>query len=109
MPTLFTKIINGEIPGEIVYQDEHCVALRDISPQAPIHLLIVPRAEIPGVAEVPDSGDHQFLLNAARAVAEQLGIESYRLVINQGEDAGQTVPHLHVHLLAGRKLNWPPG
>lgn len=109
MPTLFTKIINGEIPGEIVYQDEHCVALRDISPQAPIHLLIVPRAEIPGVADVPESGDHQFLLNAARAVAEQLGIESYRLVINQGEDAGQTVPHLHVHLLAGRKLNWPPG
>lgn len=109
MPTLFTKIINGEIPGEIVYQDEHCVALRDISPQAPIHLLIVPRAEIPGVAEVPESGDHQFLINAARAVAEQLGIESYRLVINQGEDAGQTVPHLHVHLLAGRKLNWPPG
>lgn len=109
MPTLFTKIINGEIPGEIVYQDEHCVALRDISPQAPIHLLIVPRAEIPGVAEVPESGDHQFLLNAARAVAEQLGIESYRLVINQGVDAGQTVPHLHVHLLAGRKLNWPPG
>ncbi|MBN8689305.1 MAG: histidine triad nucleotide-binding protein [Armatimonadetes bacterium] len=109
MPTLFTKIINGEIPGEIVYQDERCVALRDISPQAPIHLLIVPRAEIPGVAEVPESGDHQFLLNAARAVAEQLGIESYRLVINQGEDAGQTVPHLHVHLLAGRKLNWPPG
>lgn len=110
MPTLFTKIINGEIPATIVYQDEHCVAFRDIDPKAPVHILIVPRAEIPGVAEVPESGDHQHLLNAARTIAEQEGLTNgYRLVINQGADGGQTVDHLHVHLLGGRPLSWPPG
>lgn len=110
MPTLFTKIINGEIPANIVYQDEHCVAFRDIDPKAPVHILIVPRAEIPGVAEVPESGDHQHLLNAARKIAEQEGLTNgYRLVINQGADGGQTVDHLHVHLLGGRPLSWPPG
>lgn len=110
MPTLFTKIINGEIPATIVYQDEHCVAFRDIDPKAPVHILIVPRAEIPGVAEVPASGDHQHLLNAARKIAEQEGLTNgYRLVINQGADGGQTVDHLHVHLLGGRPLSWPPG
>ncbi|HRK20753.1 MAG TPA: HIT domain-containing protein [Fimbriimonadaceae bacterium] len=110
MPTLFTKIINREIPAEIVYEDEHCVAFKDINPQAPVHLLIVPRAEITGIATVPDSGDHQFLLNAARKIAEMLHLNGgYRVVINQGLDAGQTVDHLHAHLLGGRKLNWPPG
>ena len=110
MPTLFTRIIAGEIPADIVYQDEHCVAFRDIDPKAPVHILIVPRAEIPGVAEVPESGDHQYLLNAARKIAEQEGLSGgYRLVINQGLDGGQTVDHLHVHLLGGRPLSWPPG
>ena len=109
MATLFTRIIAGEIPGEIVWQDEHVVALRDIDPKAPVHLLLVPRQEIPGVADVAATGDHTRLLNAARAVAEGLGLDSYRLVINQGEDAGQSVPHLHMHLLAGRPLSWPPG
>ena len=109
MATLFTRIIAGEIPGEIVWQDEHVVALRDIDPKAPVHLLLVPRAEIPGVADVPESGDHTHLLNAARKVSEALGLGSYWLVINQGEDAGQTVPHLHMHLLAGRPMSWPPG
>lgn len=110
MATLFTKIIAGEIPADIVYQDEHCVAFRDINPQAPIHILIVPRAEIPGVAEVPETGDHQHLLNAARMIAEQEGLtRGYRLVINQGVEAGQTVDHLHVHLLGGRAFSWPPG
>lgn len=109
MSTLFTKIINHEIPADIVYEDEHCVAFRDIDPKAPVHILIVPRAEIPGVADVPETGDHQHLLNAARKVAEQEGLTGYRLVINQGEAAGQSVPHLHVHLLGGRPLSWPPG
>lgn len=110
MATLFTKIIAGEIPADIVYQDEHCVAFRDINPQAPVHVLIVPRAEIPGVADVPATGDHQHLLNAARKIAEQEGLTSgYRLVINQGVEAGQTVDHLHVHLLGGRAFSWPPG
>ena len=110
MPTLFTNIINREIPSDIVYEDEHCVAFKDINPQAPIHVLIVPRQEVAGVADVPESGDHTRLLNAARAVAEKLGCSAnYRLVINQGPEAGQTVDHLHVHLLSGRRFGWPPG
>ncbi|MCO5298138.1 MAG: HIT domain-containing protein [Fimbriimonadaceae bacterium] len=110
MPTLFTKIINGEIPGEIVYQDAHVVAIKDIQPVAPVHILIVPRAEIAGLATLPDEGDHMYLLNAAKKIAEEFGLdEGYRVVINQGEAAGQTVPHLHAHLLGGRALTWPPG
>jgi histidine triad (HIT) family protein len=110
MPTLFTKIINREIPGDIVYEDEHVVAFRDITPQAPVHIIIVPRTEIPGVASIDDTGDHLYLLNAAKRIAEQEGlVNGYRLVINQGADGGQTVDHLHVHLLGGRQLSWPPG
>jgi histidine triad (HIT) family protein len=109
MGTLFTKIINREIPGDIVYEDDHAVAFKDIDPKAPVHIIIVPRAEIPGVSAVSESGDHQFLLNAAKNVADKLNLKSYRLVINQGADAGQTVDHLHIHLLAGRPFSWPPG
>ncbi len=104
MPTLFTKIIRREIPGDIIYEDEHCVAFRDIEPKAPVHVLIVPREEVASVAEVADEGDHTHLLNAARNVAKQLGLETFRLVINTGADAGQTVFHLHVHLLGGGPL-----
>lgn len=108
--TLFTKIINREIPGDIVYEDDRVVAFRDIDPKAPVHIIIVPRAEIPGLADLPDEGDHLGILNAAKTIAEQQGLTNgYRLVINQGEEAGQTVPHLHAHLLGGRKLDWPPG
>jgi histidine triad (HIT) family protein len=103
--TLFTKIIRGELPGDIVYQDEHVVAFRDIQPQAPVHILIVTRTEIPGLAALPETGDHLYLLNAAKKIAEQEGLaDGYRIVINQGESAGQTVPHLHAHLLGGRDL-----
>lgn len=110
MATLFTKIINREIPADIVYEDAHVVAFRDIEPKAPVHIVIVPRTEIPGVASVPEEGDHKYLLNAAKVIAEQEGLTNgYRLVINQGEDGGQSVDHLHVHLLGGRKLGWPPG
>ncbi len=110
MATLFSKIIAREIPAEIVFENEHVVAFKDIAPQAPVHIVIVPRQEIPGLATLPDAGDHLAILNAAKTIAEQLGLTSgYRLVINQGEDAGQTVPHLHAHLLGGRKLSWPPG
>ena len=110
MTTLFTKIIQRDIPAEIIYEDEFCVAFRDIAPVAPVHVLIVPRTEVSGVAAVETTGDHQHLLYAARRVAEQLGVsDGYRLVINQGEQAGQSVPHLHVHLIAGRDLSWPPG
>lgn len=110
MATLFTKIILREIPADIVFENEFVVAFRDIQPQAPVHILIVPRAEIPGLADLPESGDHLHILNAAKEIAAQLGLtDGYRLVINQGEAAGQTVPHLHAHLLGGRPLNWPPG
>ena len=96
--TLFQKIIDREIPADIVYEDEFCAAFRDIQPQAPVHILIVPKKPIPRVGD---------------AVAEAEGVRStdkgFRLVINQGRDGGETVPHLHVHLLAGRPLEWPPG
>ena len=110
MPSIFTKIINREIPSEIVYEDEHVVAFRDVNPQAPVHVLIVPREEISGLSSLPESGDHQYILNAARKIAEQEKLtDGYRLVINDGPDAGQSVDHLHAHLLGGRKLEWPPG
>jgi len=108
--TLFTKIINREIPADIVYEDDRIVAFRDIEPQAPTHIVIVPRTEITGLATLPDDGDHLRILNAAKIIAEQQRLTGgYRLVINQGEDGGQSVPHLHAHLLGGRKLSWPPG
>jgi histidine triad (HIT) family protein len=110
MSTLFTKIINREIPGQIVYEDEHVVAFRDIAPQAPVHVIIVTRTEISGIAALPETGDHLYLLNAARKIAENEGLTNgYRLVINQGRDGAQTVDHLHVHLLGGRPMGWPPG
>lgn len=110
MATLFTRIIRREIPADIVYEDEHVVAFRDIDPQAPVHVLIVPRTEIAGLAALPDEGDHRHLLDAAKRIAEQLELTNgYRLVINQGEDGGQTVEHLHAHLLGGRRMSWPPG
>jgi histidine triad (HIT) family protein len=110
MATLFTKIINREIPGDIVYEDEHVVAFRDIDPQAPVHVILVTRSEITGLAALPEAGDHLHLLNAAKKIAELEGLTTgYRLVINQGPDAGQSVEHLHAHLLGGRQLGWPPG
>ena len=110
MSCLFCRIVAGEIPASKVHEDERLIAFKDVNPQAPMHVLIVPRQEIAGVASVPESGDHQFLLNAAKTIAEQLGLANgYRIVINQGLDAGQTVDHLHAHLIGGRKLRWPPG
>lgn len=110
MPSLFTKIINREIPADIVYEDEHVVAFRDIEPKAPVHIVIVPRQEVTGLATLPESGDHLYILNAAKNIAEKEGLkDGYRLVINQGVDAGQSVEHLHAHLLGGRPMDWPPG
>lgn len=113
--TLFQKIHDREIPADIVYEDAHCVAFRDITPQAPIHLLITPRKPIPRVGEAIEEDQVQLgaLLVAAGKIATQLGIsdrsKGFRLVINHGADAGETVPHLHVHMLAGRAMAWPPG
>jgi len=110
MATLFERIISRELPADIVYEDEHIVAFRDIAPQAPTHIVIVTRQPIEGLASLPETGDHMHLLNAAKKIAEQEGLaDGYRLVINNGASAGQTVPHLHAHLLGGRDFDWPPG
>ena len=106
--TLFTRIIDGEIPGSFVYQDEHVVAIRDINPAAPTHVLVIPRKPIPSLAEL-EEGDLELagrILLAVRKVAEQEGLaRGYRVVVNTGEEGGQTVPHLHFHILGGRQLS----
>lgn len=111
--TLFEKIIAGQIPAGIVYEDPAVLAFRDIHPQAPTHILIVPKKPIPRIAEagVEDQILLGQLLLAAAKVARQLGLEKsgYRLVINSGADGGETVPHLHCHILGGRQMTWPPG
>ncbi|MBI1335003.1 MAG: HIT domain-containing protein [Armatimonadetes bacterium] len=110
MASIFTKILNREIPATFVYEDEHVFAIKDIAPQAPVHLIIITKSEIPGLADVPEQGDHLAILNAAKIIAEQQGLTNgYRLVINQGSDGSQSVPHLHAHLLGGRQMAWPPG
>lgn len=111
MTTIFEKIIQGEIPSEKVYEDEDIYAFRDINPQAPVHILIIPRKPIPGISGLKeeDSALMGKLLYAAKKVAEHEGLADYRLVINNGARAGQTVFHLHLHLLGGRLLTWPPG
>jgi histidine triad (HIT) family protein len=106
--TLFTRIIDGEIPGSFVYQDEHVIAIRDINPAAPVHVLVIPRKPIPSLAEL-EEGDLELagrILLAIRKVAEQEGLRrGYRVVVNTGEEGGQTVPHLHFHILGGRQLS----
>jgi histidine triad (HIT) family protein len=109
---IFQKIIDRQIPASIVYEDDRCLAFRDINPQAPVHVLLIPKKVIPTHADLTDA-DRELLghlhLTAVK-LAEQLGIaDGYRLVINCKERAGQTVPHLHFHLLGGRDLRWPPG
>ncbi len=109
--TLFEKIIARQIPASIVYQDDYVVAFRDIHPQAPFHLLVVPRKPIPRLSEAAPE-DHALLgrcLDGARRAAAQEGVRSYRVVMNDGDDAGQSVDHLHFHVLGGRKFAWPPG
>jgi histidine triad (HIT) family protein len=111
--TLFEKIIAREIPADIVFEDDQCLALRDISPQAPVHILIVPKKHITrvGAAEADEQALLGHLLLAAADIARRENIAStgYRLVINNGPHGGETVPHLHIHLLGGRPLAWPPG
>ena len=111
--TLFEKICDKEIPAKIVYEDERCVAFRDISPQAPVHILIIPRKPIPRVAlaTMDDEALLGHLLLTAGKVARSEGVadSGFRLIINNGPDGGEAVPHLHVHLLGGRQMKWPPG
>jgi len=109
--TIFGRILSGEIPCQEVYADELCLAFRDVNPQAPVHVLVIPREPIAQLGEA--TAEHQALLGhlllMAAKVARQEGLESWRTVINSGAGAGQTVFHLHLHVIGGRPLAWPPG
>ena len=110
--TIFKKIIDGEIPADIVYEDDRCLAFRDIAPKAPIHVLVIPRKEIASLAALGDEDAELVghIHTVIRDLAAQLGLGGgYRVVSNCGADGGQTVDHLHFHLLGGRPLDWPPG
>ena len=110
--TLFEKIINREIPADILYEDELSIVIKDISPQAPTHLLIIPKKVIPKLSDATDEDQNILghLMLVAGKIAEQLELdETFRLVVNNGAKAGQSVFHLHLHLLSGRSLSWPPG
>mgnify|MGYP001234040202 CR=1 FL=1 len=110
--SLFTKIKNGEIPGNIVFQDDICFAIEDINPQAPVHVLIIPHKEIDKVsnASLEDINILGHLLLVSKTIAAKYDLnDNYRLTINNGAEAGQSVFHIHVHLLGGRSLSWPPG
>lgn len=109
---IFQKIIDGDISADLVHQDSHCIAIHDIHPQAPVHVLIIPRKPIRTHADIGDSD--QMLMGhlhlVAQRLAMQLGLsDGYRIVVNCNDIGGQTVPHLHVHLLGGREMSWPPG
>ena len=109
--TIFGRILRGEIPCDEVYSDDRCLAFRDVAPQAPVHLLVIPREPLVNLADA--GAEHEALLGhlllVAARVARQEGLEAWRTVINSGADAGQTVFHLHVHVIGGRPLAWPPG
>lgn len=110
--TIFQRIIDREIPAKIIYEDDRCLAFHDVNPQAPTHVLVIPKKPIPSLADATDDDAALLghLLVAAKKIAVQLGLSNgYRTVINCGKDGGQSVDHLHVHLLGGRALGWPPG
>jgi len=109
--TLFGRILRGEIPCDPVYADGRCLAFRDVHPQAPVHVLVIPRQPIASLAEAGEEQEGllgHLLLVAAR-VAQQEGLSAWRTVINTGAEAGQTVFHLHLHVIGGRPMSWPPG
>lgn len=113
MGCLFCNILEKKIPADVVYEDEHALAFRDIRPVAPTHVLVVPRKHVAAIHDLGD-GDAELIgrvILAAKKVASQLGLEAagYRLVTNDGDAAGQSVHHIHVHVLGGRNLSWPPG
>lgn len=111
--TIFSKIINKQIPADIVYEDDQVFAFKDIAPQAPIHILVIPKREIPTLNDIKEEDIPLIgkLIFTAKKLAKEFGIDEngYRLVMNCNRDAGQAVFHIHLHLLGGRKFNWPPG
>lgn len=109
--TIFQKIINKEIPASIVYEDDQCLAFNDIQPQAPTHILIIPKKSIDKLSSAQDEDRALLghLLLTANRIAEDLKLDAFRIIINNGAKAGQTVFHLHVHLMSGRVMQWPPG
>ena len=113
LPTIFSKIIDREIPADIVYEDDVCIAFRDVSPQAPVHILLIPKREIASLNDLKadDAGVMGHLMVKVPEIASKAGIseEGYRIVVNTGENAGQSVFHIHIHILGGRKMEWPPG
>jgi len=112
MATIFEKIIAREIPADILHEDELCIAIRDIDPKAPTHFLVIPKQVIPriGEAQQEDQTVLGHLLLVAGKVARMVGVEKgFRVVINNGSEGGETVPHLHIHVLGGRQMSWPPG
>ncbi len=110
--TIFKKIIDGEISANIVHDDDQCLAFHDVNPQAPVHVLVIPKKEIPSVNEITDA-DHALIghiWSVIRDLAKTMKLDDgYRVVVNCGKDGGQTVDHLHYHVLGGRSLTWPPG
>lgn len=106
---IFCKIANKEIPSNLVYEDDFTAAFNDLNPQAPVHVLVIPKKHFASLNELDDEKYMTALFNAVKEVTKKLGIKEYRTVINTGESAGQTVFHLHIHILAGRPLKWPPG
>ncbi|MGN0005507.1 MAG: histidine triad nucleotide-binding protein [Candidatus Gastranaerophilaceae bacterium] len=106
---IFCKIANHEIPTTLVYEDENVIAFNDLNPQAPVHILVIPKKHTASLTEVSDEDMMNYLFKAVRKIVKQENILSFRTVINTGSDAGQTVFHLHIHILAGRPLLWPPG
>jgi histidine triad (HIT) family protein len=112
MPTIFKRIIDKEIPAKIIYEDDRCLAFHDVAPQAPTHVLVIPKKEIASLESIrnEDADLIAHLILVIRDLAKQLNLGSgYRVVINNGRDGGQSVDHLHFHLLGGRPLTWPPG
>ena len=111
--TIFDKIIAKEIPAEIVHEDDHCLAFRDVAPQAPVHVLVIPKKPIASIEAIADADasllGHMWTTIRDIARAEGLADNGYRVVVNCGGDGGQSVDHLHFHLLGGRKMEWPPG
>ena len=110
--TIFQQIINKEIPANIIYEDDLCIIIEDISPQAPVHYLAIPKKMIKGISSLDDNEDKEILGHIMISIRNQMvkmNIKDYRLVINNGSEAGQTVFHLHIHILANRTLGWPPG